>query len=302
MLPFGHDDARERALPWEELRDMAVAADQGGLDSVWGADHLVFRSDGEWHGIHEAWTLLTAVAAVTSRVTIGPLVLALPFRNPALLAKMAVALDEVSNGRLVLGVGCGWHEPEFTAFDYPFDNRVGRFEEALQVLLPLLREGRVTFQGRWHRADTPLLPRGPRPNGPPVLIAGKGPRMLRLVARHADSWNAAWYGMPADADELRERVRRLHDACAAEGRDPATLPLTAGIFVTFPALMTDGDEQPPDNAIAGDVDHVARALAGYAEMGMDEVIVHLWPRTAAAVTQLGRAAELSRSPSALAAG
>ena len=90
------------------------------------------------------------MAGVTQRVEIGPLVLALPFRNPALLAKMAVALDEISHGRLVLGVGCGWHEPEFAAFDYPFDHRVGRFEEALQVLVPLLRTGKVSFEGRWH--------------------------------------------------------------------------------------------------------------------------------------------------------
>ncbi|HEX6475615.1 MAG TPA: LLM class flavin-dependent oxidoreductase, partial [Candidatus Limnocylindria bacterium] len=140
MLPLGHNDALGRPLTWPELRAMAQAADAGGLDSVWGADHLIFRDDEGTFGIHECWTILTAVAGVTERVEIGPLVLALPFRNPALLAKMAVALDEISDGRLILGVGCGWHEPEFTAFDYPFDHRVGRFEEALNVLVPLLRD------------------------------------------------------------------------------------------------------------------------------------------------------------------
>ncbi|HEY7847355.1 MAG TPA: LLM class flavin-dependent oxidoreductase, partial [Candidatus Limnocylindria bacterium] len=239
----------------------------------------------------ECWTILSAVAGVTRRVEIGPLVLALPFRNPALLAKMAVALDEISDGRLVLGVGCGWHEPEFTAFDYPFDHRVGRFEEALQVLVPLLRNGQVSFQGRWHRADAELIPRGPRPNGPPILIAGKQPRMMRLVARHADQWNAAWYGMPDEATELAERVERQRAACEAEGRDPATLQLTAGILVAFPHLLADGDgEEPPKEAIRGDVDHVAEAMAGYAQHGIEQVIVHLWPRNAAAVAELARAA------------
>ena len=297
MLPLGHNDALGTPLPWSQLRDMAVAADEGGLDSVWGADHLLFRArDGETSGIHECWTVLTAVAALTKRVEIGPLVLALPFRNPAVVAKMAAALDEVSAGRLVLGLGCGWHEPEFTAFDYPFDHRVGRFEEALEIVVPLLRDGQVTFEGRWHRADAELIPRGPRPNGPPIMIAGKRPRMMQLVARHADQWNAAWYGMPQDAAELAERIALQRAACEAQGRDPGTLVLTAGIFVAFPHLLAGGDgEEPPDESIRGDVDHVAAAMAGYAAHGIEHVIVHLWPRTAEAVKELARAAGAARS-------
>ena len=297
MLPLGHADAQGSLIRWSELRAMAVAADEGGLDSVWGADHLIFRSrEGELSGIHECWTILTAVAAVTSRVELGPLVLALPFRNPALVAKMAAALDEVSDGRLILGLGCGWHQPEFDAFDYPFDRRVGRFEEALQIVVPLLREGKVTFQGRWHRADAELIPRGPRPNGPPIMIAGKQPRMMQLVARHADQWNAAWYGMPEEATELAGRIARQRDACVAEGRDPATLTLTAGIFVVFPHLLAEGagGEEPGEEAIRGDVDFVAEALAGYEMHGIEQVIVHLWPRSAAAVSELARAAERAR--------
>jgi alkanesulfonate monooxygenase SsuD/methylene tetrahydromethanopterin reductase-like flavin-dependent oxidoreductase (luciferase family) len=123
MLPLADDETSG----WTDLRAMALAAEEGGLDSVWGADHLIFREDGQTTGIHESWTLLTAVAAITSRVQIGPMVLALPFRNPALTAKMAAELDEVSRGRFILGLGCGWHEPEFRAFGYPFDHRVGRF-------------------------------------------------------------------------------------------------------------------------------------------------------------------------------
>lgn len=295
MLPLGEDDVLGRPIGWAQLREMAVAADEGGLDSVWGADHLIFRSQGESHGIHECWTLLTAVAAVTTSVAIGPLVLALPFRNPALVAKMATALDEVSAGRLILGLGCGWHEPEFDAFDFPFDHRVGRFEEALEVLIPLLRTGRVTFKGRWHRADAELLPPGPRPNGPPILIASKRPRMNRLVARHADAWNAAWYGRAEDATELAERVTALREACEAEGRDLASIELSAGLFVTFPALIRRDEEQPPENAIAGDAEEVGRALGEYRVRGIDHLIVHLWPRSAAAVTELARAAEIAKA-------
>lgn len=147
MLPLGEDDGLGRTLTWPELRELALAAEASGLDSVWGADHLVFRNDGRAEGIHECWTVLSAVAALTQRVEIGSLVLAVPFRNPALTAKMAAELDAVSNGRLVLGLGCGWYEPEFDAFDYPFDHRVARFEEGLEIILPLLRDGRVRFAG-----------------------------------------------------------------------------------------------------------------------------------------------------------
>jgi alkanesulfonate monooxygenase SsuD/methylene tetrahydromethanopterin reductase-like flavin-dependent oxidoreductase (luciferase family) len=162
------------------------------------------------------------------------------------------------------------------------------------VLVPLLRTGRAQFEGRWHRADAELLPRGPRPNGPPILIAGKQPRMLRLVARHADAWNAAWYGMPEKADELDQRIAALREGCAAEGRDLGTIGLTAGIYVSFPALRMAGEEEPPEEAIAGDAEAVGRAMAGYAAHGIEHLIVHFWPRTTAAVNELAGAAEIAR--------
>ena len=301
MLPIGEQEKSRRTLAWRDLREMALAAEMAGLDSIWAADHLIFQDDGLWSGIHECWTMLTAVAAITGRVEIGPLVLALPFRNPAVTAKMAAALDEVSGGRLILGVGCGWHEPEFDAFDFPFDHRVGRFEEALGVVLPLLRDGQVKVEGRWHRAEAKLLPAGPRPNGPPILIAGKRPRMLHLVARHADAWNAAWYGRREEAAELEQRIALLREACAAEGRDLSTITLTAGLFVSFPALQQPEDEDPPENAISGDAEEVGRALATYRELGIEHLIVHLWPPSAAAVNELGRAAEVARADARIAA-
>lgn len=296
MLPLGEDDVAGRPASFQELRAMALAAEEGGLDSIWGADHVLFRDrQGEVRGIHECWTVLTAVAAITRRVEIGPLVLATPFRNPAMTAKMAATLDEVSGGRLILGLGCGWHDPEFEAFGIDFDYPVGRFEEALSVILPLLRQGRAEFDGRWYRARAAMLRPPPRPGGPPVLIAGKRPRMMRLVAKHADLWNAAWYGPPHAADELRQRLARLRAACAEVGRDPASLTLTAGVFVSFPALPTDAGEPPPEEAMRGDPQAVGRMLAGYAEIGIDHLIAHVWPRTAEAVAELGRAAAMARS-------
>jgi alkanesulfonate monooxygenase SsuD/methylene tetrahydromethanopterin reductase-like flavin-dependent oxidoreductase (luciferase family) len=293
MLPFGEDEATHIVPSWAHLRELVVTADQAGLDSIYGADHVIFHGD-RTEGIREGWTALTAVAAVTSRVEVGPLVLAVPFRNPALTAKMAAELDEVSGGRFVLGLGCGWHEPEFRDFDFPFDHRVGRFEEALQIIVPLVREGRVHFEGRWHRADTELRPRGPRPGGMPILIAGKGPRMLRLVARYADRWNAAWYGPPDEAHELDARVARLREACEAEGRDLDTLTLTAGVFVFFPELARDGDEEPPETAMRGTPEEVAPMLAGYARHGIDELIAHFWPNRPESVEALAKAAELAK--------
>ena len=287
MLPLAEDETGGFA----DLRSMALAAEESGLDSVWGADHVIFRDGGDTTGIHECWTTLTAVAAVTSRVEIGPLVLALPFRNPALVAKMAAELDEVSGGRLILGLGCGWHEPEFEAFGYPFEHRVSAFAEGLEILVPLLRGERVTYEGRYQRAiDAELRPRPIRAGGPPILIAGKRPRMLSLVARWADQWNAAWYGLPDGAHELRERMSNLHAALAEAGRPPDTLGITAGIFVAFEGAGTD----TPERAIRGSLDEVATALAGYADLGVGHLITHVFPRTPDAVRSLGEAAALAR--------
>ncbi|MDQ3690619.1 MAG: LLM class flavin-dependent oxidoreductase [Chloroflexota bacterium] len=287
MLPLGADETAGFA----DLRALALAAEEHGLDSVWGADHLIFRDEGETTGIHECWTVLTAIAAITSRVEIGPLVLALPFRNPALTAKMAAELDEVSGGRLILGLGCGWHEPEFDAFGYPFDRRVSRFDEALQVVVPLLRTGRVTYAGKYHHAaDAELRPPPVRDGGPPILIAGKQPRMLQLVARHADQWNAAWYGHPDQADELRERLRNLRAALDEAERDPATLEITVGIFVAFEGADADA----PDRALRGTIDEIADGLAGYADLDVKHLIAHVFPRTTDAVRLLGEAAALAR--------
>jgi probable F420-dependent oxidoreductase len=270
-----------------DLKEMAIAAEEGGLDSIWAPDHLVFRDGEEATGIHECWTVLAAVAAVTSRVELGPMVLATPFRNPALTAKMAAEIDDVSNGRFVLGLGCGWHQPEFDDFDYPFDHRVGRFEEAIQIVRGLLRTGHIDFQGQYYQArDCELRPRGPRPEGPPILVGTElGPRMLRLTAQYADLWNTY---VPLRPEDLATAMQPLDAACAAAGRDPATLGRSLTVPVDIPGLR----RHPPSTAygidrardyaevlVTGEPAAIADRLRAYAQTGIGHVVVWLDPDT-----------------------
>ena len=159
----------EREVRWPELLDMTRAIEDLGFDSVWVGEHLLYRwPDRPSRGPWEAWTLLAAIAAATSRIELGPLVACTNFHNPALLAKQAATIDEVSGGRFILGLGAGWNETEFRAYGFPFDHRIDRFEEAFTIIRTLLREGAIDFDGRWYQArDCELLPRGPRPAGPP---------------------------------------------------------------------------------------------------------------------------------------
>src|SRR5713226_9245981 len=221
--------------PYAAIRDMACRIEDAALDSIWVYDHFLYRWPGRpTDGIWESWTLLSALAQAAQRVQIGTLVLCTPFRNPAVLAKMATTLDEVSGGRLTLGLGAGWHQPEFDAFGVPFDHRASRFEEALEIICPLLRTGRVDFQGKYYAArDCEMIPRGPRPGGPPLMIAGAGSRMLRLAARYADSWNTAWHAEPSTAVP---RIESIREACNLEGRDPATLEITVSVGIGYPDL------------------------------------------------------------------
>ena len=176
---------------------MARTAEEVGFDSLWVGDHLLYRRPLDVVGPWEAWSSLAALAEVTSRVELGPLVACTSFHNPAMLAKKAATVDEISGGRLILGLGAGWNEPEYTAYGFPFDRRASRFEEAFTIIRSLLRDGHVDFDGEFYQArDCELHPRGPRPNGPPLMIGSIGERMLNFTAPHMDSWNAwhDWFG------------------------------------------------------------------------------------------------------------
>ncbi len=272
---------------FRDLQAMAQAAEQVGLDSIWLEDHLLFRFPGHRElGPWEAFTMLSALAAVTTRIALGPLVACTSFRPPALLAKMADSLDEISGGRFILGLGAGWHQPEYEAFGYPFDHLASRFEEALQVIVPLLREGHVDFQGRYYEVRNCVLrPRGPSRYGPPILIGAERPRMLQLVARYADAWNTAWHVKPA---VVRERYEQFKKVCAAVGRDPATIELTVGTAVR---LFQSGTSE---KVISGSPGEIANRLQGFADVGVTHLIVALEPQSVAAIEQFGRVVELLR--------
>lgn len=296
VLPISQEDGMSAPPSYAEIRAVATGAEDAGLDSVWVFDHLIFRFDGVTTGIHECWTVLAALAEATSRVELGTIVMCTSFRNAALLAKMAATLDHVSGGRLILGIGSGWHDPEYEAFGYPTDHKVGRFEEALTIIRSLIREGSVDVAGRWMTArDAALVP--PARPDLPILIAAKRPRMLDLTARHADAWNLAWFGMP---DDRWHGVRdQLAAACVAAGRDPATLERTVGITVQYPDLMTAPPDPPADAAkpapaLVGDAE-VAAGLAAYAEEGTGHVIAALEPTTPEAVARFAGTARSFRA-------
>jgi probable F420-dependent oxidoreductase len=284
--------ASDRTPAYSELRDLTQAAEAGGLDSIWLFDHLLFRFDDEaTKGIWECWTLLSALAEATNRVELGTIVLCNPFRNPALLAKMAHTLDEVSGGRLILGIGAGWHQPEFEAFGYSFDRRVDRLEEALQILNPLLHEGTVDFKGTHYEArDCVITPLGPRTDGIPLLVGAFRPRMLRLAARYADMWNTAWLG---SADELADRLEQIRNACAGVGRDPATLAVTVGVDVALPDL---GEISPlGQKSLSGPVEDLARAFHEFEQAGVAHLIVYVSPFVLPAMERVAEAVRLYQS-------
>jgi probable F420-dependent oxidoreductase len=269
---------------------MARRMEAAGMDSIWVYDHLLYRWPGRpTDGIWESWTMLSALAEATQRVELGTLVASTPFRNPALLAKMAVTLDEVTGGRFTLGVGAGWHQPEFDAFGVPFDHRVSRFDEALQIIVPLLREGRVDFSGKYYEArDCEIIPRGPRRDGPPLLIAGTGPRMIALAARYADIWNTAWHAGP---ESVTSRLDTMRAACGAISRDPETLQLTACVSLAYPDLGTVAPRQP---ALSGTPERIADALHGYASLGVAHVMIEFAPYSMPALDRFADAVDQFR--------
>jgi alkanesulfonate monooxygenase SsuD/methylene tetrahydromethanopterin reductase-like flavin-dependent oxidoreductase (luciferase family) len=261
MLPVSAMSSPGVPQPYAEIRELALAAESGGLDTIWVYDHLLDEgpekaAESPW----EAWTVLTGLAEATSTVRLGCLVFCTAFRPPAVLARMADTLQDLSDNRLVLGLGAGWHKPEFDAFGIPFDHLAGRFDEATQIITTMLRDGRATFDGTYYSVtDAPVRER-PGRVPPNILIAAKRPRMLEITARYADTWNLAWYGMPSDA--FRESNRELTEACEKVGRDPATLERTAGLLVGM-----DHEKSLPLDASA-----VAEAFTAWSAEGVAEVI------------------------------
>ena len=257
-LPLAEGDTEDGRSPtFAETLVYARHAEQLGLDSIWVFDHLLFRSAGEPdEGIREAWTTLVALATVVPRVELGALVMCASFRNPGLMAKMAATLDDLSGGRLILGLGSGWHEPEYDAFGFPFDHRVGRFAEDLEITARLLRREHVSFDGRWRQLDDAVLIPAPE-RAVPILVAAKGPRMLRLTATWAEAWNVAWFSRVDD--RLRVQLAALDQACTDVGRDPTRLRRTVGLRL--------------DDHEVADGSRLASVFDGLAAVGVDDAII-----------------------------
>jgi len=271
FLP-GWEDQYGAAPSWSQIRDMARRAEEAGLDALWLPDHLLLTP--QW-GAREAWTLLAGLAAATRRIQIGTLVTCTAFREPELLALMASTLDEVSGGRLILGLGAGYPDRDLSwqAFGYATDHPVGRFEEAVEIIVRLLRGERVTYQGQYYRtADATLRLRGPRPNGPPIWIGGEGPRLQRAAVRWADAYNLRVH--PGEDERLRDAFDQLEQACRAVGRDPATLEHTGFGIVSLadPAKLPDRFPDPKrTRPFSGTPEEIAAQLQTLREAGVEHM-------------------------------
>ena len=296
ILLLANDRETNRKRSYDSIRGIAQQAETDGFDSLWLPDNFFERNPGEpTQGMWECWTMLSALAEATERVEIGTLILINAFRNPAIVAKMATTADEVSHGRLILGLGAGYpgyNASMYQAFGLPFEHQVDRFAEALQILKPLLKEGHVDFAGEYYQARAcEDVPRGPRPAGPPLLVGGIGPRLLTLSAQYADLWNTGYMGQP---ETMAQPLAKIHAACREVGRDPATLGITALVGLWFPDLQA---QRPSifDHTLSGTVPELAAALRGYGDLGVQHIMVHCEPYTPEARQRLTEALQLYRS-------
>lgn len=287
----------EREVTWREVREIAVTAEESGFDSIWVGDHLLFRDPTSGvRGPLEAWSLLAALGEATERVLIGPLVAATSFHNPAMIAKKAATVDDISGGRLILGLGAGWNLPEYEAFGFPFDHRVSRFEEAFTVIRTLIREGAVDFEGRFYtHRDMELLPRA-RANMT-LLIGSNGPRMLRVAAPHVDLWNSWYTHFDNRPEGLVPLIEELNRATIDGGRNPGEIGRTAAILVQLQGgsgRIAGSSERPDVAPVAGPPAAIAESLARFGEKGISHVQIVLDPIDVRAVAELAEAVALLR--------
>ena len=269
---------------WPDMLEVARVAEDIGLDSVWVIGHHYLRfAEGDPWALWDPWSVLAAVAASTSRIEIGPLVSCTAYRNPALIAKAAATVDEISAGRLILGLGGGYFDPEFQALGISTDRRVDRFAEAVAVINELVRARTVDHEGEHYQIRDFAVGLAPaRPSGPPILIGATKPRMMQLAARYADLWNG-WLPFSIDPiGDLRAMRRALDEACINEGRDPHTLGRTITVAAALLGrTVTFGThEMSPIGREAGEI---AEALRMLETEGVDHIQLCLGPATAEGV-------------------
>lgn len=285
ILPEAEYDMAGATAGWNDYLAMARTAEEIGLDSLWFVDHLIYRDEMttlDQQGVWECWSILAALAAVTQRVEIGSLVTPTSFRNPALLAKIVDTVEEISGGRVILGLGAGYHEGEYRAFGYPHDHRASRFEEAFTIIRHLLRDGAVDFEGRYYSArECELRPRGPRPGGPPLMIGSRGPRMLRITLPYVEMWNAWLSGGRSHADQIPPMRDLVDTACVEVGRDPATLERSVSIMVDMTGKREIGPSMKPETAdpLTGSPEEIAAGINAIAAEGISHIQAYLVPNT-----------------------
>jgi alkanesulfonate monooxygenase SsuD/methylene tetrahydromethanopterin reductase-like flavin-dependent oxidoreductase (luciferase family) len=290
MVPISERHTFGGTPRFRDIVEMAQVAEEAGYDVIWVADHLMIRLEIEGNvprGVWEGWTTMAGLAAATKTIKIGILVSCAGWRNPAILAKMAENVDEISDGRLILGLGAGWHEPEYDMFGFPFDHRVSRFEDAIRIIAPLLNEGTVDYEGTYFQAREAFnAPRGPRAatGGPPILIGTKGPRMLRLAAEFADAWNSDWVKEP---EQLKPMLELVDQAMIDYGRDPKTMIKTTSSNIAMPGYL---GIRP--NPITGTMEEIAEKVAAFRALGMRHHVAGLDPCTPKSLEQYARVIEI----------
>lgn len=269
MMPMREGTMGGETPRYADLLAIGESAREVGFEALWFADHLSFEQGDKTVGTWEAWTLMSALANVVPDVQIGPLVNCAGFRNPALVAKMAEMIDEISDGRFILGMGAGWNKSEYEQFGYPFNYRASRFEESIEIIHDLLRDGTSTRDGRFVQTNGAInAPRGPRETGAPILIGSNGDRLVHSVAKYADAWNSDWQ---QSVDNYPPLLEKINAACDKIDRPRESLIRTGSV-----KFSTDTSD-----------DDVQRYLHGVRELGLKHLVIGLEPRTLDAVSWFG---------------
>jgi alkanesulfonate monooxygenase SsuD/methylene tetrahydromethanopterin reductase-like flavin-dependent oxidoreductase (luciferase family) len=288
------------APSWASVSERAATAEAAGFDMFVFEDALLYRGETATDGAWESVSIAAAIAATTTDIGLGQSVLNSPYRSPAMTAKIAETIDEISGGRFVLGIGAGnTEDSDYQAFGFPTDKRYSRFAEAIQIIHGLLKNGSIDFEGEFYSArQAELVLRGPRPQGPPINIAAGGPRMLQLAARYGDAWN--WWGWDETLAEVGDRLRPIIDvlerSCENDDRDPVTLRRTFDLYTVVPESFSSRSEilagldmkQP----VLGTSEQIADYILSLGELGFDEVRCDVFPKRAAAVEALQPVAEI----------
>ncbi len=287
----GRPDSDVPAPSWESISLRASTAEAAGFDSFVFEDALLYRSEEATDGVWESVSIAAAVAAITTHISLGQSVVNAPYRSPALLAKIADTLDEISGGRFVLGIGAGnTPDSDYAAFGFPADKRYSRFAEAIQIIHGLLKNGAIDFDGEFYSAkDCELVLRGPSQAGPPISIAASGPKMIQLVAEYADVWN--WWGWDETIAQLKERlapiIYTLEQACEALGRDPGSLGRSFDMYTVIPdglrVSVSDISGLGMKHPVTGSTQEITEHLLSIGELGFDEVRCDVYPKTPAAI-------------------